>query len=249
MKNILIAAVVLFSIDTRAVNLVENGDFESGVSGFTTDYSSYTNGVSATVCDAAEYGVSSSAYNIHPAWANTPDHTAAGSLYFIANGSADTSAVVWQSANAIVIDQAATAYRFEAWITSVYDVSAGAPGPELTFQVGNGSTWFDMGISQTFPNGYTPGEWRLSYYDGMFSEAGSYYIRLMNNQSAGGGNDLGIDDVYFGLSADAPSVGSNPVGETSGITVAPIPEPASALLIAVASGLLFGWRRFFGHFG
>lgn len=189
--------------------------------------------------------MATSAYSIHSAWVNAGDHTAAGSLYFIANGSSDTSKTVWQSSAPIVITQADTAYRFEAWITSVYDVSLSGPGPQLTFQVGNGTDWFDMGISETFSVGYTPGAWRLSCYDGIFSSTGSYYVRLMNSQNAAFGNDFGIDDIYFGLSAEAPSIGTNPVVEASGVAIAPIPEPASAALLFGGLFLLSLIRRFY----
>jgi hypothetical protein len=220
--------------------VVVNGDFESGNTGFISDYTYVT----VPTCDEAEYSVVHSAVDVHASWVDAGDHTTGNGLYFVANGSSDTGDVVWQTANPISVTQAGTPYRFEAWITSVYAVENN--GPILRFQVGNGTQWFNMGTSQTFPNGYTPGQWRLSYYDGTFDQVGTYYLRLMNDQNAMAGNDLGIDDIYFGLSADAPSIGENPVGDVSDIPTDPagplIPEPATVGLAGMALLILTALR-------
>jgi hypothetical protein len=226
-KWIRVAVVVLFCSwvsSLQAQNLVPNGDFESGYTGFYTDYTLWSATGDANTCDEAEYAVASTAYSVHSAWVNAVDHTAgAGWKYFVANGSSSTTPVVWQTTLPVVIDQPGTAYRFEAWITTVYAVTAGGPGPELEFQIGNGDEWFPMGESSTFEIGATPGEWRLTYFDGVFSEAGSYYVRLMNKQTAAFGNDFGVDDIYFGISSSAPSIAAHPVDpEPAAITSAPV---------------------------
>ena len=230
-------------------NLIMNYDFELGDTAFETDYNIFTAGSSPAVCEEAEYAVVQTAYDVHPAWSTLGDHTTGEGNFFVANGSADTSKTVWQSSSAIDITAAGTAYRFEAYITSVYSVGPGQPGPTLTFQVGNGSEWYDMGTSLSFPNGYTPGTWRLSFYDGIFSSVGSYYVRLLNSQSALGGNDLGVDDLYFGLRSEAPSVGENP-GDLipQGIDtdpILPVPEPATLSFLLCASTVLYALRRQF----
>lgn len=151
----------------------------------------------------------------------------------MANGSSDTTDVVWQTDSLISVTQAGTAYRFEAYVTTLYPVSVGAPGPSLTFQLGDGTNWVNLGTTTTFPNGEPRGNWYLNYTDGTFNVAGNYYLRLINNQSAAGGNDFAIDSIYFGLSAEAPSVGTNPVGtpdafNTSGMTIIPNIDTAKA---------------------
>ncbi|MEA1951470.1 MAG: autotransporter domain-containing protein [Planctomycetota bacterium] len=57
--------------------------------------------------------------------------------------------------------------------------------------------------------------WQLNYSDGKFSEAGNYYLRLKNNQSEAGGNDFGIDSIYFGLESEAVSHPDNPADPNS----------------------------------
>ncbi len=69
----------------------------------------------------------------------------------------------------------------------------------------------------------------LNYYDGEFALTGTYYVRLLNQQNAAAGNDFGVDNVYFGLSDESPSVNDNPVDDDNIVSVDtdPVPEPAS----------------------
>ncbi len=219
-------------------NLVANPDFELGNTGFFSDYPYSTN-----LQPEGLYSIVDQARDVHPSFTSAGDHTTGTGLYFVANGSSDPTMVVWQTETPIIVSETGTAYRFEAYITSLVDVGAFA-SPILRFQVGNGVGWFTMGTSEVFPNGYSAGVWRLSFYDGVFSATGSYYLRLLNDQTAAGGNDLGLDDIYFGLRSASPSLAENPgVPNPGGITVAPIPEPTSLLLASLAGLVLVSRRR------
>jgi hypothetical protein len=192
-------------------NKVTNGDFQAGNTGFTSAYT-YT-----TIPDMGEarYSVVTSAKDIHGAWIDSYDHTYENEsgLYFVGNGSSDTTAEVWKS-NAIHVE-AGVAYRFEAYICSVYAIGLN-DAPSLRFELGDGASWIQMGTTYSFtPNSGLDdvGVWHLSYADGKFSNSGTYYIRLRNLQSAATGNDFGLDDFYFGRTGAAPSAsdpGTNP---------------------------------------
>jgi hypothetical protein len=237
------AALLLAGCAPAAANLIPFGDFEGGNPNFVSDYA-YWSAAPPPNMREGYYAVVNRVAEVHAIWPNSiRDHTTGDTTgdgrFFVANGSGDTTAVVGQTADPIVVTQAGTPFRFEAWITTVYNVSNYAPGPTLTFQVGNGTEWYDMGTSQSFPNGYTPGLWRLAYYDGVFETAGEYYVRLMNAQAAREGNDMGIDDIYFGLRSQAPSYPTNP-GEATPPTIGVKPANADApttlaLLIAGAA--------------
>ena len=243
------AAALLAGCLPAAANLIPYGDFEGGNPNFISDYT-YWSAAPPPNMREGYYSVVSRVAEVHAIWPNSiRDHTTGDGRFFVANGSGDTTNVVGQTAEPIVITQAGTPFRFEAWITTLYYVTNPAPGPTLTFQVGNGTDWYDMGTSQSFANGYTPGDWRLAFYDGVFETTGEYYVRLMNAQAAAEGNDMGIDDIYFGLRADAPSYPTNP-GDTAPPTIAVRPADADApttlaLLIAGAVGarLASGGRR------
>ena len=245
-------AVIFLEISCAYASLVVNGDFESGTSGITSDYTYQTG--SNSLGPPSTWSVVTKANDVHELWTAANDHTYGNGSghYFVANGSDDTTKAVWQTSAPLTVTQANTAYRFEAYITSLYAV--GNAGPILTFQVGDGAQWYDMGTTQTFPNDYTPGAWSLAYYDGVFTRTGSYYLRLLNAQSATLGNDLGVDDIYFGQRSDALSVGTysglpagslqdinanglNPVGTL-------VPEPSTFFLAGTGfAGLLCLRRR------
>jgi hypothetical protein len=244
--TIVAAALVLAGFGTSAVgNLIPYGDFEGGNPNFVSDYT-FSDASPPPNMGEGYYSVVNSVSEVHGLWLDQGDHTTGSGRFFVANGSGDTTNVVGQTADPIVITRAGTPYRFEAWITTVYYVTVAAPGPTLSFQVGNGTDWYNMGTSQTFPRGSEPGEWRLAFYDGVFESSGEYYVRLMNAQAAAEGNDMGIDDLYFGLRDDAPSYDTDagdPNPPIIGIAPADASAPGTLALIAVGAALAGLTRR------
>ena len=206
-----------------AKNQINNGDFQQGNTGFSTSYT-YNKRDGSNLLDAGGYHVVNRAIDVHSSWTNAYDHTntvdedltAATGKYFVANGSGDTTHVVWQSNAGIKVD-AGVAYRFEAYLMSLYaDDGGGASYPDLKFQLTDGTHWADMGTSNVTWGSNDKGNWYLTFADGTFSTEGTYYIRLVNNQSGAYGNDLGVDDIYFGIRGAAPSAkdpDTNPTGE------------------------------------
>jgi hypothetical protein len=83
-----------------------------------------------------------------------------------------------------------------------------------------------------------PGTWLHTFVDGQFSAAGTYFVRLKNSNGTGTGNDLGLDDIYFGLRSDSPTVGSTPGTTPTAFNPTPVPEPATMALLA--TGLATG---------
>lgn len=190
---------------TVPYNLIVNGNFELGNVGFFSDYT-YVTG--SNTANESTYSVVNSSSQVHNAWTYLPyyDHTfnTSSGHYFVANGASNTTKAVWQTTSAIDVT-ANTVYRFEAYVRSVYPVSP----PSLKFQIGDGANWIDLGTTTTISGSDTA--WHLSYADGMFNTSGVYYIRLLNNNIALAGNDMGVDDIYFGLASSAPSIASNAV--------------------------------------
>ena len=201
-------------------NLVLNGDFQQGNTNFTTDYT-YNVRDSSSLLAEGSYHVVANAQNAHPFWASVVDHTfgnAAGK-FLVANGSANTNQAVWKSIP-ISVTQSNVPYRFEAYITSVYPSTP----PQLSFEIGDGTHWTPLGVTPSLV-GWPTGKWKFTFADGKFSTPGTYYLRLKNSVSASGGNDMGVDDIYFGLRTEAPSFGSEPgVAESS----LPIYDPSSS---------------------
>lgn len=196
--------------DAGATNLIVNGGFESGNTGFTSGYT-YTPTAAAGTNDlgAGRYSLTSNAALVHQNFSGLPQ---AGSQFFVANGSSNTSLAVWQS-QAFSVTQVGVSYRFEAYVSSVvppfFDTGTAviplAP-PILAFEISSdgGSNWTGLGSTVNL-TGAAAGDWYLSYADTTLTTAGSYMIRLRNNQAAADGNDFGLDSIYFGLAAVAPS--------------------------------------------
>lgn len=171
------------------------------------------------LCGAAgEYAVVTKAIDAHPGWTNTYDHTlnTDQGKYFVANGTMNPNDVVWQSKTGIAVE-ADKNYRFEAYIMSlVGDENIFQHYPMVKFQLGDGKNWSDLGSSDVNWVANEEGIWHLIYKDAKFSQAGTYYIRLLNMQTNDGYNDLGVDDIYFGLRGAAPSASdpeTNPTAE------------------------------------
>lgn len=220
---ITVVAAMFTGIDARATNLIVNGDFAAGNTGFTSDYSYNT--IANSMLSAGSYSVVTKANDVHTAWGNYFDHTSGDSSgkYFVANASGDITKTVWQS-GAISVTQPNTAYRFEAWLTKIYALEQSPP--VLSFQIGDGTTWTNMGQTASL-NSTSPGTWLHTYVDGQFSSAGTYFVRLKNSNSASTGNDLGLDDIYFGLRSSSPTVGSTPGTTPTAFNPTPVPEPST----------------------
>ena len=240
-----VLAFLGLTLQASATNLVTNGGFESGNTGFSSDYTFWPIGYSfnhpiwgpVEDMDAGFYSVVDSANEIHGGFGGSPQ---AGSKFFVANGAVDTTQSVWKS-QVISVTQANVAYRFEAYISSVVGPSL-AP-PMLSFQIGDGTTWTTLGATPSL-SGAPRGQWYFSFADGIFQQAGDFIIRLRNDSNEATGNDLGVDSIFFGLRSQAPSFASNPgTGTPASFNPAVVPEPAAASLLVLGLGGLIALRR------
>ena len=219
-----------------ATNLIDNGDFQRGVISFNTDYA-YGRLYEGPALAEGSFMFVTQARDVHFNWLGFYDHTfgTSSGLYFVANCESD-AAIVWES-YPIVVSQAHTPYRFEAWIAKVY---ASDPSPPvLTFQVGNGiASWTDLGTTSSL-NGVSGGVWLHTYVDCEFESAGTYNVSLRNANNSLVGNDLGLDDIYFGLRSDAPSFGSD-AGTAIPTTFSPVAVPEPSTYAMALAGLACG---------
>ena len=241
---------LLVCLTSAPANLIVNGSFEDGNTNFTSDYTFWPIGTPGSMPDG-NYSVVTNATQVHQFWSSLGAYS--GTNYLVANGSEDTSLSPWiQTINVnpgdIIVTTDTNApvyYRFEAYIASVFPDNP----PRLSFEMSlnNSGEWQTLATSEPPA---TTAEWYLTYRDGYFEFAPTTIsFRLRNAESALGGNDFGIDSIYFGLSTNSPSYlldpTANSIDSIGAITGGVVPEPgtwAAAALLALTAGYA-GWRR------
>ena len=221
--GLLIGLGVLTVSQAWAQNLVNNGDFEAGNTGFTSDYiyagvagtPSPTSGNPNTLWDEGTYSVGTDPFSFHSSWTSFGDHTTGTGNMLIVNG-AESPVTVWQGtlSSPLVVGQT---YEFSAWVANLYPPPVGVG----TTPINPAQLQFSVGGS-TIGSVYTaPGVGVWSEFTATFL-AGIEPIAVLDLQTAPNGNDFVLDDISIKV----------------------VPEPGTLALFA-GSGLLalFGWRR------
>ncbi|MEY5049820.1 MAG: hypothetical protein RLZZ175_3179, partial [Bacteroidota bacterium] len=165
---------------TKGQNVIVNGDFESGDVGFTTQYSKYTSGMMAQ----GAYAVGNSAQNYNGGFASCGDNTTGTGKMFVTDGATTANVKIWCQT---VSTLANTKYEFATFVTSVYDPNP----PILQFQV-NGNL-----LGNVFQVEGTLCNWQKFAATWNSNTTTSAEICIVNQNTAGSGNDFVIDDIEF----------------------------------------------------
>jgi PEP-CTERM motif len=188
----LLALLITASSSVHAQNLITNGDFSAGNTGFTSSYTFVT----APVAGAAEYGIETAPSNIHPAWSTFGDHTTGTGNMFVGNGATSANVSFWSQTFTVV---PSTDYYFSGWVASAY----ADPSPANIAFIANGAT-----LGTLTPTS-TAGDWIVAEYVWNSGTNTSVTLSLVDNNLAPSGNDFVIDDLAFGTtSALVPEPGS-----------------------------------------
>lgn len=159
--------------------LVANGDFESGNTGFITDYQ-YT---TTNLVPEGTYGVVTDPNPLHSAFIGS-DHTSGSTNFMAVNGSINPSFRIWcQTVNVIPN----TDYNFSTWISSLV---VGSPA-ELEFSIDG----VLLGTPITAPSALNT--WSQFFATWNSGNATSVQICIVNANTVAGGNDFGLDDISF----------------------------------------------------
>ncbi|MFM2358248.1 MAG: hypothetical protein RLY16_241, partial [Bacteroidota bacterium] len=199
--------------------LVTNGDFDLGNTGFTTNYT-YTADIAGNteLYPEGYYGVGTNANNYHTAF-NGTDHTSGSGNFMIVNGIVTPDRIVW-SQNGITVTPNTT-YYFSAWgLTLVAGNNA-----ILQFSI-NGT---QVGTTATLPDGYTstsgPYNWVRFFGSWNSGSSTTANLSIVNNQLAAGGNDFGLDDISFSslppVTLAVTAAGSSPTCASGTLTLTP----------------------------
>jgi len=179
-------------------NLVVNGDFESGNTGFNSQYDYVTNTAACTSAagllgNAGCYAVGNGSTQYNQYWTpNVTPHTSTG--MFVANGSSNSIYEYRTTVENLVVGKN---YVFDAWIAGLFathpsdmhlEVDPSGPCPVDPNVEGN---FYQFGALTASP---TVGNWKEGKT--AFRPTGDKAcIRLINMQYSIGGNDFALDDI------------------------------------------------------
>ncbi|MEI6436153.1 MAG: hypothetical protein WCP32_15055, partial [Bacteroidota bacterium] len=161
------------------INLVVNGDFELGNTGFTSGYAA-----SADLFPEGTYAVVADPRSVHNQFISCPDHTSGTGLQMVVNGATIAGVTVWSETVNVV---AGTDYQFTYWIQSV---------------VG-----YNPSQLQLYANGIPAGpvytaltptcQWIQFIYNWNSGVSTTAVLSLVNQNIVAGGNDFALDDIVF----------------------------------------------------
>ena len=200
-----VLATILFAVFCSQVdgqNLVVNGDFEDGNSGFFSEFGY----VPGNIFGAGTYDIVTNPNNSHSSAASYGDKTSGDGLMMAVNGSIDTVSVIWSQQISV---EPGTTYQLSIW-TSTWFSPAG-------LQVRINST--DNGDEFSTPA--TNGEWELTTRSWNSESSGTALIEIINTTSQFGGNDFALDELSFNLIADVLLGDVNLDGAVDLLDVAP----------------------------
>lgn len=196
---VLCLPVTVFAQTPCTGNLIVNGDFEAGNTGFTSDYS-YS--PPASMYDPKTYVIGSNPHNYHSAWASFGDHTTGSGNMMIVNATCCTGGGAGctedcSSPNDIVWQQTVTVKPYTLYVFK-YSVALSYVQNPPTLQVSiNGKS-----IGNYTPTANQTGEWEEVSYPWYSGSATSATITLVDLNPKYQGDDYCLDDIQ--LCPEAP---------------------------------------------
>ena len=164
--------------------LILNGDFESGNTGFTSDFT-FSPG---NIVPASTYDIVTNPRLSHGSATSYGDHTTGSGLMLAANGSTSPNTVVWSQM--VSVSQGQT-YEFGVWTSSWFSPAG------LQLQINA----IDVGAGFATPG--TNGVWEQTVRTWNSGMATTALISLVNTTTAFSGNDFALDDITFASTGTA----------------------------------------------
>ena len=200
-------------------NLVNNGDFSQGNVGITSSYRYVTPGGATQLYPEGTYTVDANGRNSHNLFTSLFDHTHSTQAYpnnspnnhkyMVVNGSPVPNTIVWAQTIAVTPN---TDYVFHTWGSAI------ASPPVMQFSIN--------GVLLDKPFQLRGIAWQQFYTIWNSGNSTTANISIVNQCIVAGGNDFGLDDIFFApVIADIDSVtiykGPN---DTSYVVTALCPE-------------------------
>lgn len=184
-------------------NLVVNGDFNNGNSGFSSGLT-YSNSNTAV----SQYFVGNNPQAWNTSFSNCKDHTTAGGNMLLVNNAPATDTEIWKQSVTVTPN---TNYSFSTWIQSFGQLNPA----KLQFAI-NGSAVGNLNfINSTFPEC----TWTQNYITWNSGNNVTVTLSILNKNTTPPGNTFALDDISFApvffkrdsviISIDKPQVKTN----------------------------------------
>ncbi|MEL7220125.1 MAG: gliding motility-associated C-terminal domain-containing protein [Bacteroidota bacterium] len=169
------------SSSTISQNIIINGDFEEGESGFTTQYLPGPGGVWGLLSDEGTYAVNVNSANVHNNFPSCLDFSGSGNM-LIVNGSADADAQIWCQTVTVAPN---TDYLFATWGMTVISENPAI----LQFSIG------DELLGTPFTLSPIQCEWNSFNESWNSGNNTTTEICIVNQNLQQSGNDFALDNM------------------------------------------------------
>ncbi len=178
-------------------NLIFNGDFSSGNTGFKSDYYYSSNNT-----EEGEYFISSNPLLWNPGAATCTDHTSGKGNMMLVNGDGKKGKIIWKQTVNVKIN---TDYDFSYWVQSIYFASPA----KLQLSI-NGIT-----TGEIFSPGSITCKWKEFNAKWSSVNTTKAIISIIDLNTQLGGNDFALDDISLipvltSKDKEAPAMNTNP---------------------------------------
>lgn len=168
-------------------DLVINGNFSAGNTGFFTAYNPPLGGSWGPLSWEGTYMISTNPQLTHTNFLSYGDHTTGTGNMMVVNGAGVSNTIVWEQTISVI---PATNYNFSAWVSSTLHLSA-TQVAQLQFSI-NGNL---IGTVYNAPT--TGGIWQNFFVTWNSGPNNAATIRIINQNTATSGNDFALDDIFF----------------------------------------------------
>ncbi|MCH8330848.1 MAG: gliding motility-associated C-terminal domain-containing protein [Bacteroidetes bacterium] len=165
----------------QGTSLLVNGDFESGNTGFTSDYSYGGGSPNRYVIDTDP--------NVYNGGHAGNDHTSGSGKFLIGDGSTLANKDVWCQTVSVTPN---TDYIFSAWVCNILKTSSNFSDPNIQFYV-NGNTLCSNVVIPELPDIWIN---ITCVWNSGSDTVAELCARSLSTVFVG--NDFGIDDIFFG---------------------------------------------------
>jgi hypothetical protein len=168
-------------------NLITNNNFESSLTGYSSDYTRGTG--------QGSYSITTNANSANSNWCNMSDHSAVGANMMVVDGYYPTNAPNYRILYKTVSVTSGSNYIFSGYLSNLTTGAFSGNANVVINVIGNISGTSSTTIT-LYPN--TCGNWTnfsVNWSSGSNTQA---TIEIRFNNTINIGNDLGIDDLYFG---------------------------------------------------